>query len=113
MSRPTNEAERERFQQAVGGRIRTLRERTGWSQELLAGRAGLHRTFLGAVERGANGMSLDRLPDIAAALEVEPYALIPRVGSPQRRTAAGHLDRAARSCHARGRPARAQPAAAR
>ena len=77
MSRPTNKTGRQRFRQAVGGRIRTMRERNGWSQEVLADRAGLDRTFLGKVERGASGMSYDRLPDIAAALEVEPYALIP------------------------------------
>jgi transcriptional regulator with XRE-family HTH domain len=68
---------RRRFRQAVGARVRTLRARHGWSQEDLADRAGLHRTFVGAVERGQRGMNYDRLPDLAIALEVEPYALIP------------------------------------
>lgn len=77
MPRPTIETERAAFLRAVGARVRTLRDRRGWSQEDLADAAGLHRTFVGAVERGQNGMNLDRLPDLAAALEVEPYALVP------------------------------------
>jgi transcriptional regulator with XRE-family HTH domain len=77
MPRPTTDSERTAFLTAVGARVRALRERRGWSQEDLADAAGLHRTFVGAVERGANGMNLDRLPDLAAALEVEPYALVP------------------------------------
>jgi transcriptional regulator with XRE-family HTH domain len=77
MARPTTQAEQAAFRAAVGSRIRTLRQRRGWSQEDLALHVGLHRTFVGAVERGACGMNLDRLPDVAAALEVEPYELVP------------------------------------
>jgi transcriptional regulator with XRE-family HTH domain len=36
----------------VGHRIRELRQKKGWSQEKLAEEAGLHRTYIGQVERG-------------------------------------------------------------
>jgi transcriptional regulator with XRE-family HTH domain len=36
----------------VGERVRALRITLGWSQEELARRAGLHRNFISAVERG-------------------------------------------------------------
>jgi Helix-turn-helix domain len=35
-----------------GSRIRQLRAGKGWSQEELADRAGLHRTYIGSIERG-------------------------------------------------------------
>jgi transcriptional regulator with XRE-family HTH domain len=76
-----NDTERQQFRQAVGARVRTLRARHGYSQADLAMRAGLHRTFVGAVERGRNGINLGRLPDLAAALEVEPHTLIPGWGA--------------------------------
>ena len=36
----------------IGARIRTIREQKGLSQEHLAHLAGLHRTYVGAIERG-------------------------------------------------------------
>jgi transcriptional regulator with XRE-family HTH domain len=40
------------FRKRFGDRIRALRNDRGWSQEELADRAGLHRTYIGSVERG-------------------------------------------------------------
>jgi transcriptional regulator with XRE-family HTH domain len=47
-----------------------LRNERGWSQEVLAFEAGLHRTFIAHVERQARNISLDNIEKIARALEV-------------------------------------------
>ncbi|TWO81651.1 helix-turn-helix domain-containing protein [Denitratisoma oestradiolicum] len=50
--------------------IKLLRGQRGWSQEVLAFEAGLHRTFVAHVERGARNISLTNIERIALALEV-------------------------------------------
>ena len=50
--------------------IRSLRAAHGWSQEALALEAGLHRTFVAHVERGARNISLSNIERIAIALQV-------------------------------------------
>jgi transcriptional regulator with XRE-family HTH domain len=60
----------------VGKRIRELRLKTGISQEALADEAGLHRTYMGSVERGERNMSLENIVRIAKALRVRPYELL-------------------------------------
>jgi len=52
----------------VGHRIRELRQKKGWSQEKLAEEAGLHRTYIGQVERGEKSIGIGNLFRIAAAL---------------------------------------------
>jgi transcriptional regulator with XRE-family HTH domain len=54
----------------VGRRIRVLRESKGVSQETLAERARLHRTYIGGVERGLRNPSLLSLQKIAKGLGV-------------------------------------------
>ena len=56
---------------AFGARIRQLRTATGFSQEKLAEAAGLHRTYVGEVERGEKNVSLDNIGKLAAALGVD------------------------------------------
>jgi len=51
-----------------GRRLRQLRGRRGWSQELLGAKAGLSGKFLGEVERGEKSISLDNLANLAQAL---------------------------------------------
>jgi len=52
----------------LGRAIRRLRKASGYSQESFADRCRLHRTYMGAVERGETNISLDNLERIAKAL---------------------------------------------
>lgn len=56
--------------------LRAIRKIQGLSQEALADQAGLHRTFVGAVERGERNISLDNIAKLATALEVTPSRLL-------------------------------------
>jgi transcriptional regulator with XRE-family HTH domain len=62
---------------SVGRRIRDLRERRRLSQEDLAHEAGLHRTYVGGVERGERNVSVVNLYRIASALGVAASELLP------------------------------------
>ena len=54
----------------VGFNIRRIREERGLSQEELAALAGLHRAYVGQIERGEKNIGLKNLQKIAQALEV-------------------------------------------
>ncbi len=54
-----------------GNRIREARQAKGFSQETLAEKAGLHRTYIGTVERGERNPALVNLVRIADALSVD------------------------------------------
>lgn len=56
--------------------LRHLRVATGVSQEELAARAGLHRTYISSVERGQRNVSLENIFAIARALGCDPRELI-------------------------------------
>lgn len=60
-----------------GQRIRQLRKVRGLTQERLANKAGLHYTYVGAVERGEKNISLINIKNLARALEVEVCELFP------------------------------------
>jgi transcriptional regulator with XRE-family HTH domain len=62
-----------------GKRLREVREGAGVSQEKLAERAGLHRTYVSSVERGLKNVSLVNIERLAQALGVEMADLV-RVG---------------------------------
>jgi transcriptional regulator with XRE-family HTH domain len=53
-----------------GARIRQLRNDRSWSQEELADRAGLHRTYIGSIERGEQNLRLVNIERLAATLGV-------------------------------------------
>lgn len=61
---------------AFGHRVREARVRRGWSQEALAEHAGLHRTYIGSVERGERNVSLRNIYALADALGVAPTDLL-------------------------------------
>lgn len=52
----------------LGKNIRNLRREKDWSQEELADKVGLHRTYVGAIERGEQNVTIDTLAKIAKAL---------------------------------------------
>jgi transcriptional regulator with XRE-family HTH domain len=54
----------------LGGQIREIRRRRGWSQEDLAERAGLGRLVISRIERGQAALDLEALERIALALDV-------------------------------------------
>ena len=56
--------------------LRSRRALLGLSQEALADIAGLHRTFVGSVERSERNLSLDNLAKLASALDAEPSDLL-------------------------------------
>ena len=56
--------------------IRHYRGIAGWSQEELAARAGLHRTYVGSVERAERNISIDNIERLASALSIEPSKLL-------------------------------------
>ena len=60
----------------LGRRIRLLRAERGWSQEVLAELAGLHRNYIGHVERAEINMSVAQLARIARAFGLRPGPLI-------------------------------------
>ena len=58
-----------RVRKAFGKRVRELRKKKGYSQEELADKAGLHRTYIGSIERGEQNVSIDNIDKIAKALK--------------------------------------------
>lgn len=67
-------------QVALGRAIRALRESRGVSQEELAFQVGVHRTYLGSVERGERNVSLQNILKVAAALDTTGSQLLARAG---------------------------------
>jgi transcriptional regulator with XRE-family HTH domain len=60
----------------LGNNLRRHRLEKGWSQEDFADRAGLHRTYISDIERGARNPTITVVQIIADALEVEAATLI-------------------------------------
>lgn len=60
----------------VASTVRKLRKERGWSQEEFASKCGLHRTYVGAIERAEENLTLRTLDKLAAALQVRPVQLI-------------------------------------
>ena len=60
----------------VGLNIRRIREERGLSQEKLAGLAGIHRVYMGQVERGEKNIGVVNLEKIAKALNVSMKILV-------------------------------------
>ncbi|MDR2127869.1 MAG: helix-turn-helix domain-containing protein [Burkholderiaceae bacterium] len=64
--------------ETFGTEVRRLREGKGWSQEELAARAGLNRSYLGEIERGDATASLLSVGKLACALGLNLTGLLAR-----------------------------------
>ncbi|MDR2952518.1 MAG: helix-turn-helix domain-containing protein [Treponema sp.] len=60
----------------VGKNIKKYRKKLDISQEKLAEKSGLHRTYIGGIERGERNITLDSLQIIAFALNIAPVELL-------------------------------------
>lgn len=65
-----------RFLERLGDRLREARSTRGLTQATLAERCGMHRTFIGSVERGVRNLSILNLRRIARVLKVNPGSLL-------------------------------------
>jgi transcriptional regulator with XRE-family HTH domain len=55
---------------ALGHRIRELRAKRGYSNEGFADVCGVHRTFMGTIERGESNLSFQNLVKVSSALGI-------------------------------------------
>lgn len=63
----------------IGERIKTYRNRAGYSQEELAERAGVHGTYIGQLERGEKNATLESIEKVARALNVSLEVLTEKI----------------------------------
>lgn len=71
-----NEKREQKIKKEFGDRVRSIRKNKGLSQEALALKCELDRTYIGSVERGERNVSLLNICKIAAALGVSPRELM-------------------------------------
>lgn len=65
-----------RLQRILGQNVRAIRSGRGLSQEEFAELLGVHRTYVGGIERGERNLSLRSVERLADALDTEPLALL-------------------------------------
>ena len=61
---------------AFGRRLLAIRLTKAMTQEVLAGKVGLDRSYVGSVERGERNVSLENIVRLAIALDVPPSELM-------------------------------------
>jgi transcriptional regulator with XRE-family HTH domain len=54
-----------------GKKVREERKKLGYSQEVLAEKAGVHRTYIGMIERGEKNITLANIKKVSKALKVK------------------------------------------
>jgi transcriptional regulator with XRE-family HTH domain len=64
------------LQQALGENLRAYREGKGISQEAFAQKLGIHRTYLGGIERGERNLTLKVVERLAARVKLDPLELL-------------------------------------
>lgn len=69
-----------RLRQMLANRVREERMRQGISQEALAEKTGLHRTYIGSIERGERNVSIDNIDRLARALGIRAADLLSGAG---------------------------------
>jgi transcriptional regulator with XRE-family HTH domain len=68
------------LQRIVGRNLRAYRLARGLSQEAFADVLGVHRTYMGGIERGERNLTLKSVEKIAAQIDVEPLTLLKHCG---------------------------------
>lgn len=63
-----------------GNKVRERRKKLGLSQEALADIAGVHRTYIGMIERAEKNITLENIGKLAKALKVEISEILKKVG---------------------------------
>jgi transcriptional regulator with XRE-family HTH domain len=61
---------------ALGRVMRQLRRERGYNQESFARRAGVDRSYYGAIERGEFNVTIDMIVKVAAGLGVKPSKIL-------------------------------------
>jgi len=64
------------LQRAVGRNLRAYRLERGLSQEAFADLVGVHRTYMGGLERGERNLTLRSVERIAAMIDADPMDLL-------------------------------------
>lgn len=64
------------LQVVLGNRIRELRRKKGFSQESFADHCGLHRTYMGGIERGEHNLTIQTALTIAKGLDITVSKLL-------------------------------------
>lgn len=88
---------------AFGRRVRELRQEQGFSQESFADKCGVHRTFMGTIERGESNLSFQNIVKVAETLGVSLSVLFTDLESAARKRggAAPTVSPKKRDSHAR------------
>ena len=69
------------LQRAFGANLRRLRQARGLSQEAFADAVGVHRTYMGGVERGERNLTLKSLESICQRIDADPVEMLRRADS--------------------------------
>jgi transcriptional regulator with XRE-family HTH domain len=64
------------LQKVLGKRIRELRKKEGFSQESFADHCGLHRTYMGGIERGEHNLTIQTALTISRGLSITVSKLL-------------------------------------
>jgi transcriptional regulator with XRE-family HTH domain len=64
------------LQRIVGRNLRAYRKSRGLSQEAFAEVLGVHRTYMGGIERGERNLTLKSVERIAGTIDLEPLSLL-------------------------------------
>ena len=81
------------LRRSIGDRLRQLRLEAGVSsQEALGHMAGVHRTYIGRLERGESGVTIDTLVTVLAAMSLslaeffKPFTSATKMRTPRKKT---------------------------
>ena len=73
------------LQRTLGENLRRYRQSRGLSQEAFADLLGVHRTYMGGIERGERNLTLKSLERIADNIDVKPVELLRATRRPRTR----------------------------